>query len=45
MTALMKKGTDTVYSEVRNSKQGMTNILLFLQIPLTLHGEKNQAIF
>lgn len=41
MTAPVKKGTDTVYSEVRNSKQGMNNILLFIQTPLTLQGEKN----
>lgn len=33
-SAPVKKGTDTVYSEVRNSKQGTANILLFIQIPL-----------
>ncbi|XP_023252366.1 platelet endothelial cell adhesion molecule-like isoform X2 [Seriola lalandi dorsalis] len=33
--APVETGTNTVYSEVRNSKQGMTNILLFIQIPLT----------
>lgn len=43
VTAPVKKGTDTVYSEVRNSKQGTTNILLLVQIPLILRAERNQA--
>ena len=43
LPAPVKKGTETVYSEVRKSKQGTTNILLSVQIPLTLRCERNKA--
>lgn len=44
MTAPVKKGTDTVYSEVRRSQQGMTNILLLIQSrTYVTQWERNQG--
>lgn len=44
MSVPVKQGTDTVQGEVRNSQQGMTNIVLFTQTPFLLHDERNQVI-
>lgn len=39
----MQKGTDTVYSEVRNSKHGTSDILLLIQTDVTQLKKRNQA--
>lgn len=44
MSVPVKQDTDVVYSEVRNSRQGMINILLFAQTVFLLHDERNQVI-
>lgn len=44
MSVPVKQGTDTVHGEVRNSQQGMINILLFTQTPFLQHDERNQVI-